>query len=104
MDDNNPRLLVSEWRSLGERGDEETSFRKGYRAALRKCADELKYALDQPEPTRDELLVAVRIMAAMIEREWPARLAECTETWGSARPEDMPAIRKVEAYLDGLPA
>lgn len=44
-DDSEPCLLVSEWRSLGERGDEETPFRKGYRAALRKCADELEYAL-----------------------------------------------------------
>jgi hypothetical protein len=50
-DDSEERLLVSEWRSLGERGDEETPFRKGYHAALRKCADELEHALgrrDQP--------------------------------------------------------
>jgi hypothetical protein len=54
-----------------------------------------------PEPTRDELLVAVRVMADMIDDEWPGPLSYAAETWGSAGPEDMPAIRKVEAYLSG---
>jgi hypothetical protein len=39
-----PATLVAEWRNLGER-PASTPFQSGYRAALRKCADELGYAL-----------------------------------------------------------
>jgi hypothetical protein len=37
--------LVAEWRGLGEQDDAVPAWRGGYRAALRKCADELEYAL-----------------------------------------------------------
>jgi len=41
-----PIGMVSEWRGLGEEDGEASPFRNGYRAALRKCADELEDALD----------------------------------------------------------
>ena len=37
--------LVAEWRGLGEQDGAMAPWRAGYRAALRKCADELGYAL-----------------------------------------------------------
>ena len=40
-----PAELVSEWRTLGEQDGEANPFRTGYRAALRKCADELELSL-----------------------------------------------------------
>ena len=40
-------ILVAEWRGLGEQDDAVPAWRGGYRAALRKCADELEYALKQ---------------------------------------------------------
>lgn len=38
-------VLVAEWRRLGERDGAVPPWGDGYRAALRKCADELEYAL-----------------------------------------------------------
>jgi len=38
-------VLVTEWRGLGEQDHAVPPWRDGYRAALRKCADELEYAL-----------------------------------------------------------
>jgi hypothetical protein len=38
-------VLAAEWRGLGEQDDAVPAWRGGYRAALRKCADELEYAL-----------------------------------------------------------
>jgi hypothetical protein len=40
-------ILVAEWRGLGEQDDAVPEWRGGYRAALRKCADELGYALKE---------------------------------------------------------
>jgi hypothetical protein len=40
-------VLVAEWRGLGEQDDAVPAWRGGYRAALRKCADELGYALKE---------------------------------------------------------
>jgi hypothetical protein len=40
-------VLVAEWRGLGEQDDAVPEWRGGYRAALRKCADELGYALKE---------------------------------------------------------
>jgi hypothetical protein len=52
-------------------------------------------------PSREELLVAARIMADMIEDEWPGPLTHAASTWGTAgTPEQVAAIRKLEAYLD----
>jgi hypothetical protein len=52
-------------------------------------------------PTREELLIAARIMADMIDGEWPGPLTHATSIWGTAStPEQVDAIRKLEAYLD----
>src|ERR1017187_2808171 len=40
-------VLVAEWRGVGEQDDAVPEWRGGYRAALRKCADELGYALKE---------------------------------------------------------
>ena len=39
------RALAAEWERLGRDEPGMNPFRTGYRAALRKCADELRYAL-----------------------------------------------------------
>lgn len=56
------------------------------------------------EPTREELLTAARILACMVEDEWPGTLVYSASTWGPARSdEDLAAIGKLEAYLDAQP-
>jgi hypothetical protein len=46
-------VLVAEWRGLGEQDDAGREWRGGYRAALRKCADELRYALKPGDRSDD---------------------------------------------------
>jgi hypothetical protein len=54
-------------------------------------------------PSYDELLIAARIMADMIDGEWPGPLSHSASTWGSASsPEHLGAIKKLEVYLDAL--
>ena len=56
--------------------------------------------IPEGELTREELIAAAEVMADMIDGEWPGPLAYSVDNWGSATPEQMSAIRKLEAYLD----
>ena len=54
-----PVGLVSEWRGLGEQDDDAPPFRNGYRAALRKCADELAPVAARVAATEKERIAKV---------------------------------------------
>ena len=52
------------------------------------------------ELSREELLAAAKIMADMITSEWMGTLTNCIGLFGpDSTPEEMGAIRKLEAYL-----
>jgi hypothetical protein len=52
------------------------------------------------ELTREELLAAAEVLADMIDGEWGGPLSYSVQTWGRVTsPEQMDAIRKLEAYL-----
>lgn len=53
----------------------------------------------------EELLMAAEVLADMIGSEWPDTLSNSVHIWGPpTTPEQMEAIRKLEAYLDARPA
>ena len=55
---------------------------------------------DAPVPSPEELLLAARLLADMVEGEWPGPLVYSVTTWGGASTDaEIGAISKLQAYL-----
>ena len=63
--------------------------------------------IEPPVPSPEELLLAAKLLADMVEGEWPGSLVYSVKEWGGARTdEEIAAISRLQAYLyaqDGRP-